>query len=110
MSVGVFRFRNDKYSLDSEQIFFASVSSERIYKAIWERALSDTGAKLFKDGSEFTIEQVEIVLSELNRVAEWCDEHLTDKQEIIYMKNRLNYLIASIAKEAKHGQEKFFIF
>lgn len=34
MSVGVFRFRNDKYSLDSEQIFFASVSSERIYKAI----------------------------------------------------------------------------
>lgn len=72
---------------------------------LYERALSDTGAKLFKDGSEFTIEQVEIVLSELNRVAEWCDEHLTDKQEIIYMKNRLNYLIASIAKEAKHGQE-----
>ena len=110
MSVGVFRFKNDKFSLDSEQIFFASVYSERFYKTIWEKALSDTGTTLFKDDSQFTTEQVETVLSELNRVAEWCDEHLTDKQEIIYMKNRLNYLIASIAKKAKHGQEKFFIF
>lgn len=110
MSVGVFRFRNDKFSLDSEQIFFASVSSESIYKTIWEKALSDTGAKLFKDGSQFTPEQVETVLSELNRVAKWCDEHLTDKQELIYMKNRIDYLIVNITKEAKHGQELFYIF
>lgn len=110
MSVGVFRFKNDKFSLDSEQIFFASVSSESIYKTIWEKALSDTGATLFKDGSQFTTEQVETVLSELNRVAEWCEEHFTDKQEIAYMKNRIDYLITNIAKEAKHGQERFYIF
>lgn len=110
MSVGVFRFKNDHFSLDSEQIFFASVSSETIYKTIWEKALSDTGAKLFKDGSQFTTEQVEDVLAELKRVADWCKEHLTDKREITYMKNHLDYLITNIAKEAKHGQEKFFIF
>lgn len=110
MSVGVFRFKNDNFSLDSEQIFFASVSSESIYKTIWEKALSDTGAKLFRDGSQFTTEQVGIVLSELNRVAEWCEKHLTDNQKITYMKNRLDYLITNIANEAKHGQERFYIF
>lgn len=110
MSVGVFRFKNDEFSLESEQIFFASVSSERFYTNIWERALYDTGAKLFKDGSQFTTEQAEEVLAELQRVVDWCKEHLTDKQEIAYMKNRLDYLIKSISKEAKHGHEKFFIF
>lgn len=111
MSVGVFRFKNDNISVNSVQIFYASVASEEFYNRVWTQALLDTNAKIFKDGSEFNPKQVNDVLKELDKLIDWCLKNLENgSHDYIYMYNHLSFLIQSISEEAGRGDEKFFVY
>lgn len=111
MSIGVFRFEKNNLESESKQLFFASVSGEDTYIRLWTKAIKDTNTKIFKADSEFTIEQIEIVLGELHNLMKWCEEKLEkDSRDYNYMHKHIKFLIKSISEEAHKGNEKFYIF
>ena len=111
MSVGVFRFENNDLSLEAKELFFASVSGEETYIRVWTKAIADTNVKIFKNGSEFYPSQIEIVIDELHRLMQWCEDNLDKNgRDYNYMRTHIEFLIDSIPKEVSKGNEKFYIF
>lgn len=113
MSVAIFRFNDDTLAWGDENkeiVFTMPVSSEAFYTRVWTRAIAETNVKLFQDGGEFTPEQVEIVLDELQRLKKWCEENLKGDDHFFYMYDRLEDFIRIIPEEAPKSKQKFYLF
>lgn len=109
MSVGLFRFNGDIDDDKSSIVLSLNISSEKFYQKFWIKAISDTDIKLFKDGSKFTPEQVDIVINELYRLIKWCNNNLSGNDNF-KMNSTLKELIKSIPEEAIKSNEPFYIF
>lgn len=94
---------------DSELIFSANVASEAFYTRVWIPAIKDTNTAIFKDGSDFSPDQLNIVLNELTNLMQWCDNNLIGNDHY-KMHTTLQELIEKISIEALNSNENFYIF
>lgn len=110
MSVGLFQFdKDDVYDRTAKLIFSQNVSSESFYVKHWSRAVRDTDSKLFRDGSEFGIDDLNEVLIELIKQKEWAQKELHG-DELGYMIFRIDELIERIPQACKENNRRFYIF
>ena len=107
MSVGIIRYKGNKF--DNGLIFGKNVSTEAFYQKYWSKAVSDTGSKLFKDGSQFEVSDLEQVMSELQLQLAWAEGNLSGR-DLDYMKERIENLLVCIPKACEESDEKFEIF
>ncbi len=111
MSVGLFRYNGDINSSDSKLVFSENISTEKFYINIWSRAVRECDSKLFKDGSNFTVQQIDIVIDELKKQLEWCEINLDiETHEYEYMHSRIINIIESLNKERNNYGYPFYIF
>ena len=109
MSVGLFRYDGYFMNRDSKIVFSRNIAAEAFYTKIWGKAISEMNVRLFQDGSEFTPDQVGIVLEELRALMKWCDENLKGNDHF-KMHSTLEELIKVIPEEASKSNEPFYIF
>ena len=113
MSVGIFRYEGvrerDRLNSNYKLIFGKNVSSEAFYTRCWSKAVEETGSRLFRDGSEFEVSDLEKVMSELKLQLSWAEVNLSG-YDLEYMKERIENLLISIPQACEESDVKFEIF
>lgn len=111
MSVGIYRYNVSISNPLAHIIFSESISSEAFYQEFWTKAVNDTNAKLFKDGSSFTSDKIPIVLQELSSLKNWANINISDDTKRLYMIRHIDNIIYKLDNYIKDGyDETFYIF
>ena len=96
MSVGLYRYSGDINDKNTELIFSENISSEVFYQ-------------LFKDGCDFDVGDLNIIMSELNALGAWATENLSGI-DLKYMSERIENLKSVLPQACKCKGGKFYIF
>ena len=88
MSVGLYRYSGDINDKNTELIFSENISSEVFYQRYWVKAICESKVKLFKDGCDFDVGDLNIIMSELNALGAWATENLSGI-DLKYMSERI---------------------
>ena len=88
MSVGLYRYSGDINDKNTELIFSENISSEVFYQRYWVKAICESKVKLFKDGCDFDVGDLNIIMSELNALGDWATENLSGI-DLKYMRERI---------------------
>ena len=80
MAISLNREGNEDGSID----LTICIATTQFFNEVWEKALQDTNARIFKENGSFSKKQLGEVLYELNALREWAKYNLTGK-ELKYM-------------------------
>ena len=80
--------------------FCHPVAALKAYQRYWEKAITDTNVKLFKENSKFEVKDLEQVIDELNRLLVWAKANLTGT-DLGNMTWRLEQLLVAIPKSCE---------
>lgn len=109
MSVGLYRYSGDINDKNTELIFSENISSEVFYQRYWVKAICESKVKLFKDGCDFDVGDLNIIMSELNALGAWATENLSGI-DLKYMSERIENLKSVLPQACKCKGGKFYIF
>ena len=111
MSVGLFGYDRDIKISDSKLVLSENISTENFYENIWSKAVKECDSKLFKDDSEFTVQQIDLVIDELRKQLNWCEKNLNvGTHDYVYMHSRIIHIIKILDKERNKEGHPFYIF
>ena len=90
-------------------LFSVFLSSEVFYQRYWVKAICESKVKLFKDGCDFDVGDLNIIMSELNALGAWATENLS-RIDLKYMSERIENLKSVLPQACKCKGGKFYIF
>ena len=78
MSVGIWgRIGGPPDAPGSQLVFGEPIACERVYRKYWDKAIKETGVKIFVEDSEFGSDALETVLAELKKLDDWAIENVS---------------------------------
>lgn len=89
--------------------FTISISTTQFFNKFWERAIKDTGAKIFRENSSFRRYQIPEVFKELVAIEQWAEENVTGS-DLEYMKGRIKNLILKIPEGFEDDDTVLYIY
>lgn len=110
MSVELFKYSGDIEDKNSRLIGSLSVSADKFYRIYWEEAIEECNVRLFKNNSEFYDSDRDTVMSELERLREWCENKNMIEKDGFYMYSKIEYLIEKLPALFEKEEGIFYIF
>lgn len=105
MAISVNREGNPDGSID----LTIPVSTTQFFNEYWEIAIKDTGAKIFKENSQFGKKQMKDVLYELELIKGWAETNLTGRH-LEYMTERVQNLLDNIPEAFDNEETILYIY
>lgn len=105
MSISVNREGNPDGSIDLS----INIATTQFFNEFWEKAIKETGVKIFKENNCFIKEQLNDVLSELSLIREWAEKNLTGRQ-LMYMRDRIDNLLQELPNAFDSDDTVLYIY
>lgn len=109
MSVQLFKYDGYIYDQNSNLVLCENISSQEFYDKYWEKAIKELNIKILKDGSEFDISKLDIVLKELKLLQLWAKGNLQGIN-LDYMYDRIENLQKVISIAFDNANTILYIF